>query len=540
MSKPFTEFKVLYAAIHGYHPFNPDAGIFAGGYQGPLYPNPTTLFSPNTSFNSYLYQIPFPTPHIMKNTGDFYEGLGVGNPGINYRNPGHILGIFDTYLRMSYALNIIKSTRILSMANKFGRSVEVNIPLLGTDGATIQKILTWSDIYPSFSEEPDDYIINFVDDTGLILDPRTSEPFNFDGDKYEPNVSVIDFNVLFTGLHVFSYGGMPEKFQDYCSQLIDFAQTYLDQQEEIGLEDVPFDPFTPVTDIPRHYPFEDRLAFLEDADVEFNGTSEEFEIFPNRFGSNFKILDRTTALKSMTGNDIFHKVDENLYEYRSLTELNSVINIIPVQGYSFTFNCLTSDPDITDSSGRPPNQQKRFYVVFSLVDVIINILNLSDKSISIEGSVELEYQVPTIGFFQFGINENQNIKFPQTPAAQIQRRVFVATSHTNSFTWDRVWLGLDQFNDKTLENLSMNHDITDINSVTIIPNDILDFSKNFTLQQGNNCIRTRILGHSMGFVEGTDNAFDKIITNLTINIPDMDPIDYSFVARAGFSLYPYI
>jgi hypothetical protein len=526
MSKPFTQYKVLYAAIHGYHPFNPDAGIFAGGYQGSLYPNPTTLHSPNTGFNPYLYQVPFPTPYTMKNTGDFYEGLGIGNPGINFRNAGHILGILDTYNRISYGLKIIKGIRSLSTADKFGTSITINIPMLDGQTLVVIKTLSGSDIYPSFSEEPDDYIVNFVDDTGLILNPRTSEPFNFDGDKYAPDVSIIDFNTLFTGLHIFSYRNMAEKFQDYFSQLITFAQTFprIDQQKETAFGSVPY--LTPIIDIPKHYPFEDRLDFLNSADVEFNFSN--FGTPAHRFGSNFKVLNRTDALKLMTENDIFHKNSENIYEYRSLTELNSVINIVPVQGYSFTFNCLTTDPSLLYVPPFTGAVQARFFVVFSIVDVIINILNLSDKSVSIDGSVLIEYLGNPSPFFQ--IQPDTLEKIILTPNPQIQRKVSISTSLTNLFTWDRVWLGLEEFNDKTLEVFSANHNITNF----LQPVDSVNFSENFDLQQGNNCIRMRILSHSMGFVNDTFD-YDKITTNLTINIPNIDPIDYSFEAKAGQS-----
>lgn len=535
MSKPFTQFKALYAAINGYHPFNPDAGIFAGGYQGPLYPNPTTLHSPNTSFNPYLYQVPFPTPYTMKNTGDFYEGLGIGNPGINYRNAGHILGILDTYNRISYGLKIIRGIRSLSQADKFGASIIINLPLLDAQTLSVAKTLSGSDIYPSFSEEPDDYIINFVNADGLILDPRTSEPFNFDGDKYEPSVSIIDFNVLFTGLHLFSYRGMSEKFQDYFSQLIAYAQTFprIDQQKEVAFGSVPY--LTPLIDIPKHYPFEGRLDFLNSADVEFNFSNSA--IPAHRFGSNFKVLNRIDALKAMTGNDVFHKNSENIYEYRSLTELNGVVNIVPVQGYSFTFNCLTTDPNVlvhrTSNVGTPhivsdPLQQ-RFFVVFSIVDVIINVLNLSDKSVSIDGSISIEY----LGLpHSFTEGPDDLVPFAiLSPAPQIQRKISISTSLTNLFTWDRAWLGLDEFNDKTLETFSANQNIA---TSIPVPIDTINFSKNFILQQGNNCLRMRILSHSMGFVEDTNN-YDQITTNLTINIPDVDPVNYSFVAKAGQS-----
>jgi len=533
----------MYAAIHGYHPFNPDAGIFAGGYQGPLYPNPTTLISPNTGFNPLPYQNPIATNYTMKNAGDFYEGLGKGNPGINYRNPGHILGIFDTYLRMAYGLKIIKGIRSLSTANKFGRSVEINIPFLDAN-SNVPKILTWSDVYPSYSEEPDDYIIAFVGGTGLILNPRTSEPFNFGGIKYSPSVSQIDLLKLFGNLHIFSYFGMPEKFQDYFSQLINFAQTFprIDQQKEVAFGSVPY--LTPLIDIPKHYPFEGRLDFLNGADVEFN--SSNFGTPAHRFGSNFKVLDRTTALKVMTGNDVFHKNSENIYEYRSLTELNSVVNIVPIQGYSFTFNCLTTDPDLINPRLRsnpitgdpiPGPTQSRFFVVFSIVDVIINVLNLSNRSVSIDGSVVIDYQ-------------STNLVQPGTSSAPfyldpisldpivygtfgIQRRISFSTSVTNLFTWDRAWLGMDQFNDTSLQQFSSNIEISTISQD--IPNDTLDISKSFALQQGNNCIRARILAHSMGFISTIDNPNDQITTNLTINIPDITPITYSFVAQAGQS-----
>ena len=82
-------------ALQGYNPFQPDMGILCGGYQGPLYPQPTTLSYPG--FDPYLYTDPIASTYTMDKG---YTGLNIGDPGIDYKNPGHILGLLDTFSRM--------------------------------------------------------------------------------------------------------------------------------------------------------------------------------------------------------------------------------------------------------------------------------------------------------------------------------------------------------------------------------------------------------------------------------------------------------
>src|SRR3990172_11908730 len=81
---------VIKSILHGYNPFMPNAGIFAGGYQGPLYPSPTTLILPSQGFDPYQFANLMMSQYQMKSTGDIYEGLGKGNPGNNYLNFGHL------------------------------------------------------------------------------------------------------------------------------------------------------------------------------------------------------------------------------------------------------------------------------------------------------------------------------------------------------------------------------------------------------------------------------------------------------------------
>jgi hypothetical protein len=142
-------------------------------------------------FDPYLYQkIP---PDRYKMDSD-YTGLGIGNPGINYRNPGHLLGLMDTFSRMSYGLNIIKQTRSFVPLENIGPIIDVQFPTSMIDFSNPPKLvydpLLMSDIYPQFCEIPSNYINNININTltgqlmplpsvGIPYIPQTSEMNSF-------------------------------------------------------------------------------------------------------------------------------------------------------------------------------------------------------------------------------------------------------------------------------------------------------------------------------------------------------------------------
>jgi len=207
----FTKSPVSILAVRGYTPFTVDAGIYAGGYQGIIYPNPTTIVDANGDFDPYQFISVSMSEYDIKNTGDIYEGLGKGNPSISYFNPGHIFGLMDTFNRMSYGLNIIKAVRDAEEQTNDEPGPIVPIELSFVTIALLnesRKIIKDEDLYPAFTEKPDGYIKNFVDGDGkLKLDPRTDAGFNFN-DPYKPDVEKADAEKLteiFGTLNVSSY-----------------------------------------------------------------------------------------------------------------------------------------------------------------------------------------------------------------------------------------------------------------------------------------------------------------------------------------------
>jgi len=521
----YANFKSMFLAINGYHPFNPDAGIFAGGYQGPLYPNPTKLISPETGFNPLIYQNPVATAYTMKNTDDVYDsGFGPGNPGINYRNPGHLLGIIDTFGRMSYGLNILKAARDLSIIGQIGPSINISIPLLKFsqgvfDGTVSSVLINLSDIYPAYSEIPSDYLNAFILDGELVLDPRTDEPFVFDGIKYQPNTSIINLELLFRNISLESYHGIPELFQQYFQDMVIFANQMETTSENRGEW---FARFLLVDSPTLGTQFDDAFGslLLFDPTAQhiislLNNPVEEPLQYGDHSGDGYtnklEILTREEALTLMTGENQFHKINDTQYEYRSLTELNSVINIIPIQTHAFQWDGLISSELETSS----PLGITRSFFSISITDVVLNIIgNINIPSVIINGNIRMikESTGGNIGPFTIAPAE-----------MAIQRNMAISTSHTNTFTWDKSWFGPDfmpSYNEKSYNEQEYEQEFfTGPASDTVnIPITQFDFSHTFTLKPGNNCIRFRLITQ---YIATHLVLFETTVIDLSTNIPSL-------------------
>lgn len=492
----YSNLKSMFLSVNGYHPFSPDAGIFAGGYQGPLYPNPTKLIAPELGFNPLPYQNPIPSNYTMATSEDIYNGLGIANPGINYVNPGHIFGIFDTFNRMSYGLNILKASRDLSTGSDIGPSVVINIPLLDYN---FQPLGTMNDsnIYPLYSEKPDKYIQDFISDGELFLDPRTDEPFIFEN-PHVHTTTLIDLLVFFANVGLSSYYNLPELFQQYIRDMVTFANSIniFSQNRDEYFTHIPLihspeigtlfnEVLEPLLFFPSSAP---RITSLfnnpVDEPLQFGTTDDSLDAYT----SKFEILNREQALRLMTGENNFHKVSENQYEYRSLTELNSVISILPIQTHAFQWEGIISSLSETSN---PLGFTTAFFSV-SYTDVILNIIgNTGITSVIINGSVRM-IKEKTDGSANTG-------PFLIAPAeAAIQRNIGVYTSHTNLFTWDRKWFGEDimpMYNEKTQneQNYEQSFFTGPAPDTVTIPITQFDFSNTFQLKPGNNCIRFRLV-----------------------------------------------
>jgi len=502
--------------VHGYTPFTPDAGIFCGGYQGPLYPNPSTFVIPGFSFDTSLYQNPVATPYTMAASGDdpYDSGFGIGNPGINYRNPGHILGILDTYGRMSYGLSIIKASRDALESFSITPGVTINLPLLkfvdGTFDGTISNItINLSNLYPIYTEIPSDYLNAFVEDGELVLNPRTGEPFVFGGTKHTPTSTNIDLETLFRNVSLESYYGLAEIYQGFYSSL---ANQAFNLESQVVIELTSDGPWgtentlisslpNPINDNSNFPQGDNSTIFVEDA-----GFFGEYEYL-----NKCKSMSVSDSLKLMTGSTLFHKANDIQYEYRSLTELNSVINVLPVQinglKYYYTIDTSSSPRPSWDSAGGI------VYVSYLICDIVLNTFQKDNIEISVDGNIT------TIDDINSPLNHRN-----------VSRQVSFINSLTNKFGWDRKWYDLDDNIVQSIENQD-NFYISKTLQDGVPPEassvfDILptstdfSFTKTHIIGNGLHTIRSRIIVKSKVLIDIGQpffNGYEQLTLNLNIN-----------------------
>ncbi len=500
----FNELPAMFLAYNGYSPFTPGANIFAGGYQGPLYPNPMTLILPIAEFNPSLFPNLIPTEYTMKTEGDFYEGIGVGNPGIKYGNPGHILGILDTYLRMSYGLNILNAARTASSSSSIGESLPILMPLLSVGGDA--KTLGSSDLYPVFADRPDAYVGASVGAGGLEFDPRTNRltPFTFGGTKYKPTTALIDFDILFAGVALNSYEVLIPQFRTLFSQLATLANEFATENEET-LSIMPFG--ANVVDTPKAIDLVSGFSNLAGRTVEFSTDQ------PTHWKHIGTPLSVKNALLALTEESDFHQVNDTTFEYRSLTELNSVVNILPIQTYGMRFAFLTDNPDIPSGAGN----QVRYYVNFSITDMVMNILSFNlTKTVNINGFSKVNFD---------GIKHVPESILFNTPEfnVEIGRQFLLSISNTNSFSWDKAWLGLEPFN-STDDSLTEFRDI----GLSTPTTRTFDFDEAIILKPGNNTVRMRLITQTVSLLNAADSNPDDITIQVNIDVPGLGTITHDY------------
>jgi len=509
----------IFTCVHGYNPFTPDAGIFCGGYQGPMYPNPMTLILPDIDFDPKQFQRAMATPYIMKNTGDIYEGIGVGNPSINYRNPGHILGIMDTYGRMSYGIGIIKAARDEELGSTITPPVTITLNLLklGPDLHSSPATLTFDNLYPSFSEKPSDYLDAFTDGDSLLLDPREDEPYIFTGTKHQPIVNLIDMQSIFLNILTRSYYGIPETFQEAMSGLVDTASDFNnDIVIELTTDGLGGTIGQQVDSLPN--PIDDMSQIDQPASPVIEFLSDDLGQY--EYKNKCNAINVVDALKITTGEDQFHPAINNTYEYRTLTELNSVINILPVQTHALKY---VFEADTTNTIW--PLVSCAYYVQYFICDICIN--TFQKGSITIGGNARIT-------------SLESDLSSPLL-LTHVERQFLLSTSLTNKFTWDRAWFGLDEINTTSIleqNNFYLSEAIED-DTIAIAPGldyDLLTpftdfgFNKSFNVGDGAHSIRTRIIAKSKVlsfFGQPTVNGHELL--ELTLNIDGINfNLTYNF------------
>lgn len=435
-------------AIHGYHPFTPDAGILCGGYQSPIYPNPTTFEQPELDSEIILANERQASAYSMRVVGDFYEGLGKWNPSINWHNPGHLLGVFDTLNRMGYGLAVLKEIKngSIILPEEILNPIATKIPFQTADLNTEEFDL--DDIYAlGFSEKPTRYFSTFVDEDGnLIFDPRINPDFDFTG-AHEPEVvedetSILAMQIIFQDKDSSSYLFMRQPLVDIHTELSNFSQDNIAGEEtfiDLSVKDLS-DIGNTRSDIPR-LPLKEILFDGLDSHATFPSTADHpgpIEVPTQRiFYNNFTTPTQADATRMLTGFDQFHTagqieggpVDLEILEHRTVTELNSVVNLVPVQTYGVSFGNFFNY-DFTDwlFGGALPQT----YISWLICDIVLTS-NVA-QTISITGTATAERTASA------GVDVGDSFF--------TVRNFAVATSCTRDFTWNRSWWDLPVSNIK--------------------------------------------------------------------------------------------
>lgn len=511
--------KLMSLALQGYNPFQPDVGIFSGGYQGILYPNPTTISYPN--FDSYAYTDPTISPYTPAGN---YDGLGVGDPGIDYKNGGHILGLLDTFVRMSYGIACWLS--IAAGENTPGDpSIDIALPLkdFEWESAAIGR----NSIYPAYSEVPSDWINGFevAADGKITPDPRSAGVFPSPGGGHTPTTSIIDaaaLNTLFGDKLIFSYLGMPQYFRAVIEDLASIAG---DLTERAELE------FT----LNNHADYFNNYSHQ----ASYHSQPPDLHYGFDSAGTAYTqcvVVSPTVALKTLSGATEYHDGTDGQNEYRSLTELNSVINLIPLQMVGATFWTDTKGYRTRTSGGgtiyEVDDQTGRTISVASIMiaDFVINVSDVppdpedpTPGTVTVAGTATIHSLItdPTAMYF------TETRRYVPTPitspdpgpiatviwgnSQHIKKEISIDISATNSFAWDKAWLNSEEIDDSEhfpqdpsdgLDNqTTVNGGSSEAGYELLDQSDLeVTFSKEITLGAGCTSIRLRAFMKNRGYI----------------------------------------
>lgn len=544
-----TDNKLMTLALRGYGPFQPEAGIFCGAYQGILYPQPTTLSYPG--FDPYLNIEAIPTEFTPNKT---YTGLGPGNPGIDYKNPGHILGLLDTFGRMSYGIGVLQAIADGEDGSMpIGPAVDLALPLVFNSDFSDASI-GLSDIYPALSEVPSAYINHFsVDIDGIVSpDPRPAVDFHSLGFGISPILNTIDdkvMNNLFFQRSIFSYLGMPQYFRSIIDAMSTSAQSLATKSTHI---------------------------FSLKNDQDFNNYSK-IDFFNNRptlpfsdlatFGhivSKCEVMNPTQALQTLTNSSIYHNGIDGQNEFRSLTELNSVVNLVPLQMIGATYQhqknvAFNSVPE--GGFGGSITSYAIFDFVINVSDISPDPNNSSPGTVTLTGDITVQSMITNVDSldWKFDVTTQptpiSNIFIPgwepnvqdgslrlltMKPAELVKRHARIQISSRNNTSWDKEWLGGKSvdlnsgFSDTS--NLDRPETVNNFPHNTVNPDGlpldtsplIVPFNQTVELDRGTTSIRLRAFARTSHSLGGASLLLDNWQDPNDANNPDgvlpTDPI----------------
>ncbi len=449
-------------AVWGADPFRVDFGIYCGGHQGPLYPQPTTWISPND-----IDPLDFRDEVPPKYTLNAYTGLGVGVPGIDWRNAGHLLGLIDTFARMSYGLGVINDMR----NNTDTRALAVSMDLLFRNALDYaNRVIRNADsLYPSLSEKPTDYLNTFKDNQ--LVPALDTLPFGDIGNrdfmhkrivpspKYIPQASEIDFEI-FRNLHTDSYFELVKQFRTVFDNFVIFMNN--NSFDDMIVVDV---GAIAATDGGQRSPFVWWEPFNDPA---FSGDGPDgFFIEGGKFFNQNHTFTKSQALELINVDGLEHDAatfpnGDLQSEHRTFTELNSVINLVPLRCYGARYSVRTDGSKLRQG-GSPALPISQYNIYNIIVCEISFNTNLTDP-IEINGTMDFTFEGGDIFttiyapiFPEPDIGNDENIIGIISNLSRVAR---IDYKTTNNFGWNPKWYGLG----------SLNTSFSEENAVDLIPN----------------------------------------------------------------------
>jgi len=393
----------------------------------------------------------------------------------------------------------------------------INIPMMGFEE---NYNLNMSDIYPSLCSLPTDWVNSF----SLLYNGRLF-PTDHEG-AHTPTTNIIDttqFIRLFGNKLIFSYFGMPQYFRSVINSLYAAATELSNKSEqEFTLNDPSYyNYYGNIEPNPWKFPTNASLANHE-------------WLQGGKITHRCKVLSPSESLKVLTGFDNYHDGSDEANEYRSLTELNSVINLVPLRTTAATYWLDDHSYREVYSEGAGYRKeiddwtQRSFKIASHMYsDLAINISNIQEgqdapqsTQVTIAGEVKIKNIITDVSTYHW----HHTIREPNLPISQddwtedkvpteyiygpsesILKYAHILIEINNKFSWDKVWLDAgesesdetweDEFEDTTpggsvggdhggLIPLPSDHELT------------VPFTKTFTLSPGCNVIRVRIIGRN--------------------------------------------
>jgi len=389
------------------------------------------------------------------------------------------------------------------------------------------------DIYPSLSEIPTDWTSSF-----RIYSDGSMRP-EIPTDAHTPTLNTVDienFNRLFVDKLILSYYGMPQYLRSVISVLATAASP-LAEKNELEFE-------------------------LNDPDIynQYGGMPSDASDFPSidqldncvwdqggKFSHKCEVLSPSRSLELLTGDTSYHDGYNGMNEYRSLTELNSVINLVPLRttGTTYWFDCQWPREEYTAAAGRTivvDDWSGRGFKAASKLcsDLAINISDIprdlddpDPTSVTVAGEVKIKNLIQDVSIYNWHLTQRygsvpiseddwreditpDEITFG--PEEWMYKKAEVSLGISNKYSWDRSWLDgslssssedfSETFSDMTLGGIAGGPDGD--GGLTPIPGDhevLVPFSKTFVLAPGCNTVNLKIEARNRHWIRQRAEAY---------------------------------